>query len=222
MESGGKYYFGVNGTITKLEVPSGSNKLTYLGPTWKVVDGYYYMGLTWYSSSYGYVSSHGGNNNSIGIETNVNTSNDMYDTWQRTAQLVADILLRNNLDTTRVYMHNTFSGKNCPQNMLAGEVWPQFMKMVELQYTLQKDYSDVTISMVSNNPEIVNNLGRVYKAPEVTTTVSYTVTVTSGNVSKSITLYSVVPGTTTWEQWYGRYPASRIWNNGVYNYFADK
>ncbi|MFR7881440.1 MAG: hypothetical protein ACLU5J_08200 [Christensenellales bacterium] len=32
---------------------------------------------------------------------------------------VADILLRNDLDTTRVKMHNTWSGKNCPQTMIS-------------------------------------------------------------------------------------------------------
>ncbi len=34
--------------------------------------------------------------------------------------------------------------------------------------------------------------------------------------TKSIKLYSVVPGATTWEQWNGRYPASLIWNDGNY------
>ena len=70
--------------------------------------------------------------------------------------------------------------------------------------------------MKSNNPEIVNDFGRVTNAPSITTTVSYTVTVSDGTNSKTITLYSVVPGTTTWEQWNGTYSAKKIWNDGRY------
>ena len=148
---------------------------------------------------------------------NVNTSDDSYDTWQRTAKLVADICVRNNIDTTRVQMHNTFSGKNCAQVFLSGEIWPRFMEMVNLEYTLQTEYKDVTISFKSNNPTIIGNDGRVVKAPEITTTVSYDVTVTLGSTSKTITLYSVIPGTTTWEQWSGTYASSVIWNKGHFS-----
>ena len=223
VSKGSGYVYACNGTATSIVVPdTGSTPttdalLTYLGPTWKIENGKYYMGLTWWSSSYGKISSHGGNNNSIGIEMNVNTSDDSYDTWQRTAKLVADICVRNNIDTTRVQMHNTFSGKNCAQVFLSGEIWPRFMEMVNLEYTLQTEYKDVSISFKSNNPTIVGDDGRVVKAPEITTTVSYDVTVTLGSTSKTITLYSVIPGTTTWEQWSGTYASSVIWNKGHFS-----
>lgn len=219
---GNGYVYTCNGTETSIVVPDTGNTpttdalLTYLGPTWKIENGKYYMGLTWWSSSYGKISSHGGNNNSIGIEMNVNTSNDIYDTWQRTAKLVADICIRNNLDTTRVQMHNTFSGKNCAQVILAGEVWKRFMEMVNLEYELQSKYKDVSISFKSNNPTILGDDGRIIKAPDITTTVSYDVTVTEGSTSKTIRLYSVVPGSSNWEQWNGTYSASVIWNDGYF------
>lgn len=226
---GSKYYFTINGEKSNVEAPisNGSqtianpskNSLPVTGPVWKVVNGEYYLGTSWVCFSQninGIISNHGGNNNSIGIEMNVNTSNDIYDTWQRTARLVADILIRNKLDTTRVMMHNNWSGKNCPQVLIAGNYWNQFMKMVELNYILVKDYADVEISMKSNNPTIVDNTGRVIKAPSTTQTVSYEVTVKSGNESKSVTLYSVVHGTTTWEQWNGLYASTKVWNNGVF------
>ena len=222
MAKGNGYVYTCNGTETSIVVPdTGSTPttealLTYLGPTWKIENGKYYMGLTWWSSSYGKISSHGGNNNSIGIEMNVNTSNDIYDTWQRTAKLVADICIRNNLDTTRVQMHNTFSGKNCAQVILAGEVWKRFMEMVNLEYELQSKYSNVSISFKSNNPTILGDDGRIIKAPDITTTVSYDVTVTEGSTSKTIRLYSVVPGSSNWEQWNGTYSASVIWNDGYF------
>ena len=216
-------YLMLNGIKSNIKLPKINGKepakqyLTHLGPTWKVADGFYWIGTIWASGSYDRISSHGGNNNSIGIEMNVNTNdNDIYDTWQRTAKLVADILIRNNLDTTRVKQHNTFSGKNCPQCLIAGGYWDYFMEMVEMEYLMQTKYKDAKITMVSNNPNIVDKTGRVIKAPSVTTTVSYTVTVELNGQTKSITLYSVVPGTTTWEQWSGLYPANRIWNEGKY------
>ena len=217
---GSGFIYTCNGQETSIPVPStgttptSTSLLTYLGPTWKIENGKYYMGLTWWSSSYGKISSHGGNNNSIGIEMNVNTSNDMYDTYQRTAKLVANICIRNGLDTTRVKMHNTFSGKNCAQVILAGEFWNRFMEMVNLEYELQSKYKDVKIAFKSNDPTIIGDDGRVIKAPEITTTVSYDVTVSLGSTTKTITLYSVVPGTTTWEQWQGTYLVTDIWNNG--------
>ena len=226
VKDGASYYFAINGTKTNLVAPitNGSqtladplNSLTELGPVWKIENGEYFIGNTWTCFSQvakGVIGSYGGNNNSIGIEMCVNTTSDMYDTYQRTAQLVADICIRNNLDLTRVKQHNTWTGKNCPQVILAGNYWDSFMKMVEAEYRLQKDYKGITITMKSNNPDIVDNTGRVIAPPLITTTVSYEVTISDGTNSKTITLTSVIPGTTTWEQWTGRYPSSLIWNNG--------
>ena len=94
------------------------------------------------------------------------------------------------------------------------------MKMVEINYILGKDYSDAKISMVSDNPDIVAHNGRVINYPSVATTVGYTITVTIGSTTKSIKLYTVVPGTTSWEKWDGTYPSSLIWNNG--NFVVNK
>jgi len=223
IKDGNNYYLTVNGTKTTVSVPTinggvpTEEYLTHLGPTWKVENGVYYIGgPLWYSSSYNSIGSRGGNNNSIGIEMCSNLSGDIYDTFQRTAKLVADILLRNNLDTTRVKMHNTWSGKNCPQTMIEGSFWDTFMQMVELEYEIQKNYSNAKISIVSNNPTIIDNTGRVINAPLVTTSVSYKLTIELGEEIREVTLYSVIPGTTTWEKWDGTYSASRVWNNGVY------
>ncbi len=226
--SSGKWVFAINGELTNI-APSISNGsktiadpskgLTSLGPVWKIQNGEYYFGNThadFSQTASGVIGSYGGNNNSIGIEMCVNTTNDMFDTLQRTAKLVADICIRNNLDLTRVKQHNTWTGKNCPQVILAGDYWDQFMMMVEIEYILMKDYKDAKIEFKSNNPDIVTNTGRIIHAPAITTTVSYDVTVTIGGSSKTITLYTVVPGTTTWEQWNGLYPSSRNWNDGKY------
>ena len=216
------FYLTCNGVQTTIEVPMmgdaepDKDRYTILGPVWKVEDGYYYVGgPLWYS--YSQIGTRGGNNNSIGIEMCVNYSSDVYDTWQRTAQLVADICLRNNLDTTRVKMHNTWSGKNCPQCLIEGNYWWEFMEMVELQYTIQKDFAGAEISIESHNPEILDNTGRIIAAPQTTTVVSYDLTVSYGGQTRTVTLSSVVTGTTCWEQWDGTYVASTVWNGGKYN-----
>ena len=219
----GTTYLEINGEVSNIEIPLKGNgdlattaDLTHLGPVWKIEDGYYYIGgPLWYS--YSSIASRGGNNNSIGIEMCSNLSGDIYDTFQRTAMLVVDILIRNNLDTTRVKMHNTWSGKNCPQTIISGDYWDGFMKMVDLQFEIQSNYKDAKISIKSNNPDILDNTGRIIQAPAITTTVSYELTVELGNETRTITLYSVVPGTTTWEQWDGTYSASVVWNEGKFS-----
>ena len=229
VQSGGKYYFVVNGVTTEIECPisNGSRTISnpskanfsHLGPVWKIENGKYYMGTTWVDFSQtaaGTIGSHGGNNNSIGIEMCVNHSGDIYDTWQRTAQLVADICIRNNLDLTRVKQHNTWTGKNCPQCLIAADYWWGFMKMVEVNYILMKDYSDVKITMTVPEGEThIDSTGRVIRAEQKSVTVSYNVTVECGGTSKTITLYSVIPGLTTWTQLDGIYPSRRSWKWGI-------
>ena len=48
--------------------------------------------------------------------------------------------------------------------------------------------------MESNNPDIVDNTGRVINQPEYDTCVTYTVTCVKGEETKTITLSSMVPG----------------------------
>lgn len=229
VKEGAKYYFTIKGQKTKVECPVSNGNRTIqnpskahfssLGPTWTIKNGEYYIGTPWASFGQnvnGVISSHGGNNNSVGIEMCVNAGADIYTSYQVNAQLVADILIRNGLDLTRVKQHNTFDGKNCPQVLLAGNYWTEFMKMVEINYILQKDYSDAKFTLQSDNPDIIDNTGKVINPPAVATTVGYTVTVTLGSQSKSIRLYTVVPGTTSWQKWNGIYPSSLIWNNGTF------
>ena len=224
----GKWFFAINGEVTKVTpslsngektITDPKNALTSLGPTWTIKDGEYYIGTThacFSSVISGVIGAYGGNANSIGIEMNVNSSGDMFDTLQRTAKLVADILVRNNLDLTRVKQHNTWTGKNCPQVLLTGNYWSEFMKMVEIEYILMKDYSDVLISFKSNNPNIIDVTGRVINPPKTSVTVSYDVTVALGEASKTITLYTIIPGTATWEEWNGLYETSKTPINGNY------
>lgn len=165
-----------------------------------VIDGKYYMGPTWWSYGQvheGRICAVGGNYNSIGIESCCDLGSDLWYTWQVGAQLVAKLLDENNLGIERVKGHHFFDGKNCPQPMLENdlEIWDEFIELIKAELTLRQKYSEYTIKMVSNNPDIVDDNGRIIKVPEYTTAVSYKVTVTKGDdIVAEVTLGSIVPG----------------------------
>ena len=190
------YYFTLNGQATTIVVPttgttsSGSSKtmtdpskcFTYYGPAWKIVDGQYYMGNTWACFTQtlaGAISSRGGNLNSIGIETACNQGSDLWMTYQYTAQLVAHLVRDNNLDLTRVVGHNMFSGKDCPQTLLAnnGELWVKFMECLEAEYKKLTEMDNYEFTFTTDNPDLVDEHGRILSIPKYSTTVTYTVTV---------------------------------------------
>lgn len=204
-------YFTVNGEKTKVLAPGGYDKVlqqyvapdekyfTLLGPAIDVFNGEYHIGTTWWCNSQvaeGRISSHGGNNNSIGIESACNQGSDLWFTWQITAQLVAKLMEENNLAINRVVGHNFFSGKDCPQPMLEyeGEIWYQFIECVESEYEIRTKYEDAKISSKSNNLELLSDNGRVVKRPHYTTSVSYTVTIEFNGQKQTITLSSLIPG----------------------------
>ena len=164
-----------------------------------IKNGEYYMGTTWwcYSQVYeGRICSTGGNRNSIGIESCVNAGSDLWWTWQKTAQLVADIMFRHKLDITRVRGHHFYTAKDCPQPMLENdlEIWWEFLGLVEAEYELLTKYPGYTVKIESSHPEIINENGRVVKQPEATTCVTYTITFTNGTDTQSIKLASMVKG----------------------------
>ena len=113
-------------------------------------------------------------------------------------------------------MHNTWTGKNCPQCLLAGGNWWEFMDMVSVEYIIRKYYPNLKITL-SSESDIIDSKGVVVKAPRSTQTVKYTITVSDGTYSKSVELSSVVPGYTSWERWNGLYSSSIIWNGGKFN-----
>ncbi len=210
-------YFTFNGVKSIILAPKNdSNQIldasyfTNLGPTWKIGnDGNYYLGTSWFVDSQvtrGVIASHGGNNNSTGIEMCVNTNGDIYDTWQRTAKLVASLLVEHQLGLDRVVQHNSFTGKNCPQSLIMSSYWDRFMKMVEVEYLVLTQYSDATITFTSNNLSMVSATGRVIGKPNTTAKVSYTISVSVGGVNRSITLSSLIPGLASWSQKDGFYP----------------
>lgn len=194
-------YYEIDGEKTIISVPRKPNgvipvtsEINDMGIRLVVEAGMYKMGKTWWSTDYNKVSNGGGNCNSIGIETMVNQGSDIYKTWQKTAKLVAHLLVDNNLSIDDVKPHHFFSGKNCPQTMRDNHLWENFIKLVECEYEYLTKYSDCTITFKSLDKTYLSDSGRVLKQDRTDRYVSYEVTVTKEGVSKTITLTSLIPG----------------------------
>ena len=99
-------------------------------------DGMYYIGSTWYSTTYNKIGNYGGNTNSIGIESCVNKGSDIYLTWQRLAKLVAKLMDEYKFSMKQIVQHHYFSGKDCPQTMRTEGYWNHFLKLVEVEYQI--------------------------------------------------------------------------------------
>lgn len=226
-------FFTINGETTSVHVPRRQDHQTVTGTTfmyngvecptftklglpWKIVDGEYYMGNTWWcyrTTTAGALCGIGGDYNSISIESAVNPETDLWYTWQKTAQLVAKLLVDNDLDLTRVTGHHMWTQKDCPQPMLENdlEIWHELMDMVECEYEALNSFSDCTYSMelidgsavctdkgkrarLKYNGKWYNytqNPGRVIPDgdPHI---IVYTVSVETPNDTESITLASAV------------------------------
>lgn len=137
----------------------------------------------------------GGNRNGIGIEMAINQDGDMYRTWQRTAKLVADLLVRYNLPLSQMAYHVNFSGKDCPRTLRNAGLIPLFEEFAANEYQMRLHHPDAIISFESDNPDILDNHGRIIKMPDRGQTVSYTITVTDQGLTTSRTFYTYVPGT---------------------------
>lgn len=130
----------------------------------------------------------------IGIETCVDYGSDLYTTWQRTAKLIAKLLVEYNLTMDAIKQHNYFSGKECPQTLRRNNLYSHALELVEAEYIVLTKLKDYTISFKSLNPDIIDNRGRVINPPLVDTEVNYTITVTNNNgYNESITLTSIIP-----------------------------
>jgi len=156
-------------------------------------NGNYYLGNTWVNN--GVLLNKGGNFYGIGIEMAVNTGSNVYYTWQRTAKLVADIMVRQGLRLPQVGFHRNFSNKMCPQTLIRAGLQDEFFRLVAAEYYIRKNYSNATITFTSSNTSILNNKGQIVNYPQKQTNVAYTITVTYGGKTYSATLYALVPGT---------------------------
>jgi N-acetylmuramoyl-L-alanine amidase CwlA len=164
----------------------------------KVVDGEYYMGPTWWSYGQVYegrICAMGGNINSIGIESCVDKGSNLWLTWQETAKLVAKLLLDNNLGIERVKGHHFFDGKDCPQPLLENDqqIWKIFLDMVETEYERMTKFEDYEFTFKAENSTYVHKYGLIKKWGAQAQSTGYTVTVSNGVTTETITLYTWIP-----------------------------
>ena len=195
VKMGSDGYFYIKGFKTNIKNESAGTKLNGMGLGVKVVGKAIYLGGHYQNTTYNYISSTGGNNNSIGMETSVREGSDLWLTWQYTAQLCAKLLLKYKLPLNRLVGHHFFSGKWCPQPMLEYdlEIWYEFVELTRQQMSLYENYSNYSLSFESSSDYLGNN-GRVTSLPAYPECATYTVTYSDGNTSKTITLSSILPG----------------------------
>lgn len=127
----------------------------------KLIDGKYFIGETYFNTSFMLIANRGGNNNSIGIESCINEGTDIYYTWQKTAKLVANLLYNNSLTIADVKQHHYFSGKNCPQTIRMNGMWSHFLELVKTEYQailLQKEGYSFSLITTSKN---IDKKGRI-------------------------------------------------------------
>lgn len=153
-------------------------------------DGYYYMGPTYYNASFGKIANRGGNLNSIGIETMINQGSNLMRTWHRCAKLVANLLVSNNLDITRVKPHHFFSGKPCPDTLRKNELWDYFMECVKTEYKICKDFSDIKIELVEHSSGILDD--GIIDQDCTNKNISYTIKLTNNEETREIKLNNKV------------------------------
>ena len=189
-------YFYIKGIKTNVKNTSTGTKLNGLGLGVKVEGNKVYLGGHYQNTSYNYISSTGGNNNSIGMETSVREGSDLWLTWQYTAQLCAKLLIKYELPLNRLVGHHFFSGKWCPQPMLENdlEIWKEFVELTRQQMELYQNYGDYSLSFESSSEYLKDN-GRVSELPDYPECVTYTITYSDGTTTKTITLSTILPGT---------------------------
>lgn len=200
--------FAINGRDTGVKVPeetkfgrgyvTDSKWLNDQGLGVNVKDGKYQIGTSWWCYTQvgeGRICSNGGNRKSIGIESAVNVGSDLWYTWQITAQLVADIMQRHDLDITKVKGHHFFSAKNCPQPMLENdmEIWWEFIDLVKAEYAKITECDGYEFSFESES-DLVNEHGRVTGQSNHSQIVTYKVTVEKDGKTETIELATVVEG----------------------------
>ncbi len=202
-------YYTINGHATSVHLPGGGPSnftiddkwINLMGIGYTVIDGEYYLATTYWCYSQvseGRLCNHGGNNNSIGIESCVNLGSDLWYTWQKTAQLVADLMDRYSLDITRVVGHHFFTAKDCPQPMLENdlELWYEFLRMVKSEYQLRTVFSDYEIKMdVLSETNSLKATGRVSQ-PRLNECLIYKLTITNKTTQaqEELILSSLVTG----------------------------
>lgn len=150
----------INNQKTNIELPNKNRPLATDGPVWKIgSDGYYYIAKLWYCESHNYNATQGGNANAIGIESAVNSGSDYALTCRIFAKLVAELVMKHNLDLGCVVQHNTTSGKDCPSAMRATNYWYTFKDMIAIEMFAKQNFPDYEFVWTGHGD--IDNTGKI-------------------------------------------------------------
>ena len=194
-------YFALDGEKTTYLAPTKSGVIAKTsdindnGLFTIVKDGYYYMGTTWYSSDYRYISNKGGNNNAIGIEMAINSGSDLYSSYHHLAKLIGKLMEDNNLGIADVQPHHFFSGKNCPGTMRNARIEQHFLEMVEAEYLVRTKLKGYTLDFSTTANQYVDSRGRIFNLPTVATPITYKVRIQHAELhyDATVVLETILP-----------------------------
>ncbi len=186
-------YYCFNGIRSSLKMPSdapASANITQSGLYYEVgPNGNYWLNDNWWSSTYKYIGNRGGNLNSIGIESCVDAGSDYMKTYRNFADLVAHLLVENDLDVLRVMQHNNISGKDCPAAIRDQGYWQHFRDLITLEKFGMTHFEGLTFEWKSGS-DILSDDGYIAKNLNGVTKVEYSVVVKRGSdvvISKEYT-----------------------------------
>ena len=154
-------------------------------------NGNYFIGRTYFNTTYNYVSNYGGNRNSIGIETCVNSGSDYGHTYRNVAKLCAELCIQNNLSTDRVKGHHFFSGKPCPNAILTEEVWADFLTLVSMERFAKEYLSECSFNyraLTSN----IDSYGYISLNVKKGDELEYKIQITKGNEKLLVATYKTI------------------------------
>lgn len=179
-------YYELNGEKSLIKAPTNEGRIL---ETRHITDsgiyttigenGNYYINRTYFNTSYSKISNHGGNRNSIGIETAVNRGSDYGWTVRHTAKLVAELLIEYDLGIDRILQHNNFSGKPCPNSIRHTGYWDNFLDLTSLEKFAKEELSDVEFAWESLT-DVLDDKGTISFDIGETEEIEYKVTVNYG------------------------------------------
>lgn len=176
-------YYTFNGVASTVKIPSEAPtnaSICSSGIYYEIGDnGNYFINDTYYNSSFKAISNKGGNRNSIGIETCVNSGSNYFKTVRINADLVGTLLIENNLDVLRVIQHNNTSGKQCPYALREASYWQNFRDMVSLEKFGKEHFNGLTFDWISESSALTND-GYISLNVKDVSEVSYSVVIKEG------------------------------------------
>ncbi|MBQ3253395.1 MAG: N-acetylmuramoyl-L-alanine amidase, partial [Acholeplasmatales bacterium] len=159
---------------------------------WHAGDGSYSTGDVYFNDTYKSWSIGGGNNNSIGIEMCVYKGCDFNMVMRNTAKLVSKLLVEYNLTPSDIRQHFDFAGKDCPQVIRSANRWGEMLELIQIDYFVRTELSDVKFEFRSLTPEYLDNTGKIIKNDGSKPEIKYEVKVTMDGKVYDYTYTSVL------------------------------